>query len=111
MIEISDKYSYHEIKKRVILVGMEVYGKSYKVSIDDSLNELVELAKAADYEIVDIVRQTRSKIESATYLGKGKIEEIRDMVARKNIDLVIFDDELSGIQIRNLEEILKIRTL
>ncbi len=111
MIEIDDKYSYHEIKKRVILVGMEVYGKSYKVSIDDSLNELVELAKAADYEIVDIVRQTRSKIESATYLGKGKIEEIRDMVARKNIDLVIFDDELSGIQIRNLEQILKIRTL
>jgi GTP-binding protein HflX len=111
VIEIDDKYSYHEIKKRVILVGMEVYGKSYKVSIDDSLNELVELAKAADYEIVDIVRQTRSKIESATYLGKGKIEEIRDMVARKNIDLVIFDDELSGIQIRNLEQILKIRTL
>ncbi len=111
MININSEYTYHSAKKRVILVGMEIQGKSYRVSLDDSLNELKELAEAAEYEIVDIVRQKRDRIEASTYLGKGKIEEIGLLARRKNIDLIIFDDELSGIQIRNLEKILEMRII
>ena len=111
MIKINNEYTYNSAKKRVILVGMEIQGKSYRVSLDDSLNELKELAEAAEYEIVDIVRQKRDRIEASTYLGKGKIEEIGLLARRKNIDLIIFDDELSGIQIRNLEKILEMRII
>ena len=111
MIKINSEYTYHSAKKKVVLVGAEIHGKSYKVSIDDSLNELKELAEAAGYEIVDIIRQKRDRIEASTYLGKGKIEDIGRVARRKNIDLIIFDDELSGIQIRNLEKILDRRII
>ncbi|TDT71426.1 GTP-binding protein HflX [Hypnocyclicus thermotrophus] len=93
--------------KKALIVGVELFKEKNNISIDDSLNELKELANAIGYEVVQIIKQSKSKIESATYLGTGKIQEINLLVDRYDIDIVIFDEELSGIQIRNLEKIVK----
>lgn len=105
MIKIIDVINEQHTKKAV-LAGLDVYNKKNTVSIDDSLNELSELAEAAGYSVVGVIKQNKSKIDSATYLGSGKLQEINSLVDAMNIDLVIFDDELSGIQIRNLENIM-----
>ncbi|WP_372713470.1 GTPase HflX, partial [Ilyobacter sp.] len=96
---------------RAILAGLDVYQRGEKISLEDSLNELKELAGAANIEVVDIIIQNKDRMESSTYMGKGKIEEIRDQAIRKDADMVIFDDELSGIQIRNLEAIIGVEVI
>lgn len=112
MINISSEYTFDKnIRGRAILAGLDVYQRGERISHEDSLNELKELAGAASIEVVDIITQSREKMESSTYMGKGKIEEIRDQAIRKNADMVIFDDELSGIQIRNLERIIGVEII
>lgn len=112
MINISSEYIFNKnIRGRAILAGLDVYQKGESINLEDSLNELKELAGAASIEVIDIITQSREKMESSTYMGKGKIEEIRDQAIRKNADMVIFDDELSGIQIRNLERIIGVEII
>lgn len=91
---------------KAIVVGIEVFGKKSNVSLEDSLQELRELSKAAGIETVYTISQKKNRIEVGTYLGTGKIEEIRALAARFGADILLVDDELSGIQIRNLETIL-----
>ncbi|KOR24102.1 GTPase HflX [Clostridium sp. L74] len=76
------------------------------VSIDDeeSIDELEELAKACNLKVVEKVLQNKSKIDSAYYIGTGKVGEISLIRQALNAEVVIFDDELSASQIRNLEE-------
>ncbi|MCR1935257.1 GTPase HflX [Clostridium tepidum] len=76
------------------------------ISIDDeeSIDELEELAKACNLKVVEKVLQNKNKIDSAYYIGKGKVGEISLIRQALNADAVIFDDELSASQIRNLEE-------
>ncbi|MCR1972795.1 GTPase HflX [Clostridium sporogenes] len=76
------------------------------VSIDDeeSIDELEELAKACNLKVVEKVLQNKNKIDSAYYIGTGKVGEIALIRQALNADAVIFDDELSASQIRNLEE-------
>ena len=83
--------------ERAILVGIES---------EEDLVELRELAKACNVETVDIILQNRHKIDSALYIGSGKAEEIAVIRQALRANLVIFDDELSGSQVRNLEEVL-----
>jgi GTP-binding protein HflX len=91
---------------KAIVVGIEVYSRKSNISLEDSLAELKELSHAAGIETVYTMSQKKNRIEVGTYLGTGKIEEIRALAARFGADILLVDDELSGIQIRNLESIL-----
>src|SRR5438128_5270941 len=71
-----------------------------------ALDELRELATSAGARIIDEVVQRRDRPDPATFIGKGKVEELREQVVVEGADLVIFDDELSPSQAKNLEEIL-----
>jgi GTP-binding protein HflX len=93
-------------KERVLLVGVDINAKN-KISIKSSMDELKELALAADVEVIESVVQKRDSIDSRYYIGKGKAKEIALYCDENDIDTVIFNDELSGVQIRNLEEIIE----
>lgn len=69
----------------------------------DNLNELQQLAHTAGARITDRVTQSRTRIDPATFIGSGKVKEIRRMVSEKGTDLVIFDDDLAPVQVRNIE--------
>lgn len=77
----------------------------------DSLDELEALAKTAGAVVAGRVYQKRSRPHPATYIGKGKVEQIAEFVKRNNIDTVIFDNDLSPAQIRELEEITNCKVL
>lgn len=98
-------FDSEETKERAILVGMES-GDGY-----DALAELAELAKTAGAEVVHSHMQRKRTIDNATYIGSGKAEELSLKGSELRADLFIFDDELSAIQIRNLEEILGARVI
>lgn len=91
--------------QKVIAVGL-YQGLKNEFDIEESMNELSELVKAAGGNVLESVIQNKDKIEAATYIGTGKVEEIRVLVETHSADLVIFNDELSGAQIRNLEALL-----
>src|SRR5947208_13125571 len=76
-----------------------------------ALDELRELATSAGARIIDEVIQKRDRPDPATYIGKGKVEELREAVLVEGVDVVIFDDELSPSQARNLEEALETKVL
>lgn len=78
---------------------------------DASILELVELAKTAGAETVATVMQNLDRPETATYVGSGKLEEITDFCRQQEIDLLIFDTELSPTQIRNIEDITDVRVI
>lgn len=81
------------------------------VETDNVIEELKSLAEAAGAEVMGVVTQNKDKVEAATYIGSGKAEQVRDMVLENECDLAIFNDELSGSQIRNLEEIIGVRII
>lgn len=91
--------------ERAILVGLE-NSEPY-----DTLDELGELAKTAGAVVVGKFTQRRSGIDNATYIGSGKAEELSLKGSELEADIFIFDDELSAIQTRNLEEILGARVI
>lgn len=72
---------------------------------DDSMDELEELADTAGAEVVARFIQNMPLINNASYLGSGKLQEIRDLAEKLGANLLIVDDELSGAQIRNIEDI------
>src|SRR5688500_10488536 len=79
------------------------------LSPEDSMAELEELARTAGAEVAGQLTQKLDHPDPATFLGKGKVEELRDLVAEQRADLVIFDEELTPSQQRNLENALKIK--
>lgn len=91
---------------KAIVIGVELYGRDTKESLDESLLELTELARAANISVSRIMRQKMSKLKVATYLGTGKLDEIKMSARVHGADILLVDDELSGIQIRNLEAYL-----
>ena len=96
-------YSTGPYRERAILVGVNIRTLEGIWQLEDSLAELSELARAAGANPVTRFTQSMNK-PSPTYLGKGKIEELRHTVKEEDIDTVIFDDELSPNQQRVLEE-------
>ncbi len=89
--------------ERVLLVGVSV---SAQDMTESSLDELGELAKTAGAEAAGRIIQNREQIHPATYVGKGKIEEIKDMLWETESSGIICDDELSPVQMKNLQDIL-----
>lgn len=99
--------------ERALLVGLE-YGGALQDSgwtAEDSLEELKQLADTAGAEVAAKVLQKRPKPDPAFFIGRGKVQELALYVQQENIDLVIFDDELSPAQQRNIEQALGVRVL
>ena len=97
--------------ERAFLVGVQVRGRSALFDVHDSLDELAQLAHTAGVEVVGRDHQRLPSIKPATYMGSGKLEEIRLLRHELGFDLLILDDELSPAQLRNLEKALDIRIL
>lgn len=99
-------------KERVLLAGVHLGLKDEIAdTTDESMHELYELAKTAGAEVVSQVMQNRPELESGTYMGEGKLEEIALAIDELDVDCVIFDDELSPVQIRNITDILGVKVL
>ena len=97
-------------KDRAILVGVTLPGMS-DWEAEDSLDELGRLIDTANLEEVDRVQQARVRIDSAQYIGKGKAEEIKELAEQHQADMIVFDNDLSPAQMRNLENTIKCRIL
>lgn len=97
--------------ERAYLVGAQVKGATYPLRLEDSLLELAQLARTAGVEVVGQIQQRLEAINPATYIGKGKVAELGVLVQEFDLDTVIFDDELSPNQQRNLEEGLGIKVI
>src|SRR3989441_5441791 len=76
-----------------------------------ALDELRELATSAGARIIDEVIQHRDRPDRTTFIGKGKVEELREQILIEGVDLVIFDEELSPSQAKNLEEALETKVV
>ena len=105
---MSDYFYTKKEAEKAILVGVAL--QSENISYDtmcEYLDELAFLAETAGAETVKIFTQNLDKPVTATFVGKGKLEEIKNYVEENDIDLIIFDDELSPTQLRNIERELK----
>lgn len=92
-------------KEKIVLVGV-AFSASSVDDVEESLDELALLVDTAGAEVVGRVLQRRSEPDPATFIGKGKAEELHVLSERLDVDTVVFDDELSPAQQRNLEKIL-----
>ena len=101
-------YETDEIIERVILVGVAFDTDD---DTERSLDELGELAKTAGAQTVGRMIQTRDNFHPATYIGKGKIEELRLMIDELDATGIICDDELSPAQFKNLEDELGVKVM
>ena len=97
-----------EQKERIIVVGVAT---SDNDDTEKSLDELIELGQTAGVETVAKVIQNREKIHPGTYIGKGKIEEVRELVIKHNADTVVCDDELTPAQFNNLSDMLDVKVI
>ncbi|HBT49554.1 MAG: GTPase HflX [Caldanaerobacter subterraneus] len=91
-------------KERAILVAIISSPED-----EETLNELKELAVTAGAEVIGILTQKKKGINKAHYIGKGKLEELKMFVENQQADLVIVNDELTGTQIKNLEDALGVK--
>jgi GTP-binding protein HflX len=93
-----------------VIVGVQLPGRT-DAEVEASLDELEALLDTAGAEVVERVVQRRDAPEAATYIGKGKVSELRDLVRAAGADAVVFDDDLAPAQQRNLEEGIKQKVL
>lgn len=101
-------YEMKETKEKVILVGVDTGGEE---SEEASLDELAELAKTAGAQVAGRLIQARENIHPGTYIGKGKMLELKDLIWETEADTVICDDELTSVQIGNLEDELSCKVI
>lgn len=94
-------YELKEAEEKVILVGVQL---NENEPAEESLDELGELAKTAGAEVVGRMIQSREYIHPATYIGKGKIIELKELLWETDATGIICDDELTSVQLKNLEQ-------
>ena len=99
-------YETKEIVEKVILLGVDL-GDDTK----ESVKELADLVDTAGAIVLDSIIQTRERIHPGTYLGKGKIEEVKERVMELDATGVVCDDELTPAQLRNLEDLLDTKVM
>jgi GTP-binding protein HflX len=92
--------------ERAFLVGVEVRGKGQLLSVEDSLSELAQLADTAGLQVVGETYQKIARPDPNTFIGSGKVGELKDFVEETLSDVVVFDDELSPRHQRELEGVL-----
>lgn len=95
--------------QEAILVALDIKGD--KEGTDRSLEELADLADAAGVSVLGTLVQSLEKPNTATYLGSGKVEELAELCRNMEANVVIFDNELSGMQLRNLEDQLDVKVI
>lgn len=101
---------YRQLRlEKVVLIG--VWGSGTITDAENSLRELAALAETAGAEVLDGVLQRRAKPDPATYFGKGKAQELCDLVAAIGADTVIVDGDLAPSQRRSLEDVVKIKVV
>ena len=93
---------------KAILVGLQ---RDREEDISYSMEELKGLAEAANAEVLGMMTQNLERPNTATLIGKGKVEELAELEKNMEADTVIFNDELSGMQLRNLEDALDVRVI
>ena len=107
MIDLKNRIQHDE---RAILVGL-VYKEQTETMLKEYLTELAFLAETAGAQTYKTFTQKLPHPDSKTFVGKGKLEEIREYVQAKGINLVIFDDELTGSQIGNISDVLGVKVI
>src|SRR5690554_1007442 len=109
-LEDVTEVEYRQLRlERVVLVGQWAHGNSKEAEV--SLRELAALAETAGSEVLDGVLQRRPHPDPATYIGKGKALEVRDIVATLGADTVVVDDDLAPSQRRALEDVVKVKVI
>lgn len=101
-------YDTAEREERIILVGVATSDADDTLQ---SLDELEELGQTAGAVTVAKVIQNRERVHSGTYIGKGKIQEVKDLIAECQADCVVCDDELTPAQYHNLQEMLEVKVI
>ena len=99
-----------DMRGKAILIGIEFFsnGSSH---LDNNLKELNGLAETAHYNVISMVSQKLTRINPKSFIGKGKVEEVAQLIRQFSADIVIFDENLSPAQNRNLESIFKCRVI
>ncbi|WP_230973386.1 GTPase HflX [Aeromicrobium terrae] len=109
-LEDITEVEYRQLRlERVVLVG--VWTEGTVEDAENSLTELKLLAETAGSEVLDALMQRRQKPDPATYIGRGKVDELRDAVQASGADTVICDGELAPGQLRNLEDRTKVKVV
>jgi GTP-binding protein HflX len=104
-------HSNQQRKERAVLVGVELPSNDHKISLEYSLEELESLAQTAGAEVAEKFTQQLRSVTPATLVGRGKVEQIHAKVDELHPDLVIFDEDLTPAQQRNLESALNVRVI
>ena len=97
-------------EEKAVLVGL-IQQEHTEEQVNEYLDELAFLAETAGAITIKMFKQRLQHPDSRTFVGKGKLEEIKQYVAAKDVDMVIFDDELTGSQISNIEKEVKCRVI
>ncbi len=101
---------YRQLRlERVVLAGVWTSGSEQDAI--NSMSELRQLAETAGSEVLDALFQRRDRPDPATYIGRGKVDEVREVVIATGADTVICDGELSPAQLRNLEDRIKVKVV
>jgi GTP-binding protein HflX len=110
------KTNTHEVttnvQERAILVSLitQVHKRSEAMA-EYSLQELVKLAETAGVEVLETITQNKETADSKWFIGKGKVQEVKERIEALGANTAIFDQELSGAQVRNLEEALDVKII
>jgi len=109
-LEDITEVEYRQLRlERVILVGVWTDGSVQDA--ENSMAELAALAETAGSEVLDAIYQRRQKPDPATYIGRGKVDGLREIVRATGADTVIMDGELAPSQLRNLEDKVKVKVV
>ena len=109
-IDMIDKKNTIQKEEKAVLVGL-IHKDQTEQQVQEYMDELAFLAETAGAKAVKRFTQKSEHPHSRTFVGKGKLEEIKNYVQGKDIRVVIFDDELSGAQINNIEKELDVKTI
>ncbi|MDI3312625.1 MAG: GTPase HflX [Thermoanaerobacterium sp.] len=96
----------NDSKEKAVLVGVLINDDD-----KESIEELEELANTAGAEVVGIMTQSRSNIDRTSYIGKGKLIELKEFIENNDVDVIIINDELTGSQIKSIEDVVSIKVI
>lgn len=101
-------YSSEEVKETIILVGTDI---DKEQDVNETLAELERLVETAGGEVVGTIMQRRERPDTATYIGKGKLEELKALQMETKATTIVFDDQLSPAQQRNIEKFMEVKVI
>lgn len=105
---MNEAFETEDVKERVILVGVSLADGD---DTEDSLNELEGLVYTAGAEVAGTLIQSRAAVHPGTYVGTGKLEELRSLIIETDATGIVCDDELSPAQLRNMEDVLETKVM